>query len=568
MRLPNLTLKSFSLIIIFFISILLSCGKNKEPEPELPPAAVETSELAILSPISAKLTGKLLNQGTQDVLDHGFVYWFGAEGDISSGVKVSLGPTNASGFYVATLNDLKFPLIDGVQGLLVMKAYVTDKTGTYYGNIFSASYKKRLAHRISHQEGKTGDIITIDGLFTGLKASDIKILFGNIEAPVRTIADTTVTVEVPIGIPVGHGQTVEVKAQAGVITVDLSTAFRIWANIKDFNPKSGPIGTKISFIGDNLPLSKDIMSVDFGTDYIFAYTYFDKEFYVRIPANIQSTKLKLHYLKGNRERIELPSEFTVTPPKINSITPNPALAQQTITIHMENTEPFMVGNEPLVHVGNFSTYILPNDNGDLVFKLGGDLVVGKNYPVTVTYGPHTVTSPSTLSLTTPVATSFSPKKGFPGTELHIFGKFAKGATPFVNLGDRITLFANAISDTELVTYIPMGVEDQAYSLSIEEASGDVKLPGVFEAQSTRFDKLTPASGPAGTSITITGEGFFDQQSNGYSANLGGPVAHSTERSLTRIVLLVPTFTTPGTYKIKLQHINVVYETGLTFTVTN
>jgi len=310
------------------------------------------------------------------------------------------------------------------------------------------------------------------------------------------------------------------------------------------------------------------MPVDFGTDYIFAYTYFDKEFYVRIPANIQSTKLKLHYLKGNRERIELPSEFTVTPPKINSITPNPALAQQTITIHMENTEPFMVGNEPLVHIGNFSTYILPNDNGDLVFKLGGDLVVGKNYPVTVTYGPHTVTSPSTLSLTTPVATSFSPKKGFPGTELHIFGKFAKGATPFVNLGDRITLFANAISDTELVTYIPMGVEDKSYSVSIEEASGDIKLPGVFEAQSTRFDKLTPASGPAGTSIIITGEGFFDQQSNGYSANLGGPVAHSTERSLTRIVLLVPTFTTPGTYKIKLHHINVVYETGLTFTVTN
>jgi hypothetical protein len=546
--------------------LFLGCAKDKTTEPELPLAGVETSGLSFMSPIVVELTGKVINEGPQKIIDHGFIYWFGSEKELSQGIKVSLGADIESGFFTTMLTGLQFKVVNGVPELLVAKAYVTDKTGTRYGQVFSNNYRGTLATDVSPIGGKTGDIITINGNYNGLKPNDIKVTFANIQAQVKTLTNKVITVEVPNGIPVGHGQRVRVKVQVGAVSLDVNTEFPIWANIKDINPKSGPIGTKIVFTGDNLPLTKDGMIIGFGEE-AWGVNYFDASYYVRVPSSVQTEKVKLYCYRSERERITLPFEFTVTPPVIKSISPNPAISQQVITIHMDNMEPYYAGNEPRVTIAHASDYVQPNENGDLVFRPKIELKSGESYHITIEFGPHKIQTTTPLTIAKVVATGFSPDKGYPGTAVHITGRFAKGANTFVGFGEDGYSFADAISDTELVVYVPLGIENKKYSLYIKDETGDIKIPGIFEAQSIRFDAVSPVSGPPGSILTITGQGFYNRSGNEFTANFGGPVLHSTQVNLTKIMLEVPTFTVPGTYPIILQHDNVTFDTGLTYTVT-
>jgi hypothetical protein len=220
-----------------------------------------------------------------------------------------------------------------------------------------------------------------------------------------------------------------------------------------------------------------------------------------------------------------------------------------------------------VTIAYASEYVRPNENGDLVFRPKIDLKSGESYHITIEFGPHKIQTTTPVTIAKVVATGFSPDKGYPGTPIHITGRFAKGANTFVGFGIDGYSFADAISSTELVVYVPLGIENKKYSLYVKDEAGDIKIPGTFEAQSTRFDAVLPASGPPGSAITITGEGFYNRSGNEFTANFGGPVLHSSQVSLTKIIMDVPGATPPGTYRIKLEHDNEIFDTGLTYTVT-
>lgn len=559
---PSMRISPLLVVIVVTLLLFLGCKKDKEREAELPLVGVETSSLAFVTPISAELTGKLINEGDQKIIDHGFIYSYGTDVNVT---KVSLGADQVKGFFTATLSDLKFSVVNGFQNRLVIKAYVTDKNGTRYGEVHSGVYKGRFVVSMSPLEGKVGDIVTITGRYRGLKPEEIKVAFSGAGAKIKTLTDDILTVEVPKGIPAVHGQGINVQVQIGVISDSPIEQFIIWANIQDFNPKSGPVGTKITFTADNLPANKSGMFVYFDEDY--ADNYYDKEYFIRVPANVHKEKSKLYYSRKKYEKLELPGEFIVTPPIIKSITPNPALDQQEMTIHLDNIEPYILGNDALVQIGFLSSYVSPNKNGDLIFKLEGEPEVGKSYPVTLIYGPHTIIYPTPLAIIAPKATSFSPKKGFPGTTVRIAGKFAKGGSYSMRFGELYS-DAYAVSDTEITTRVPSGIENKAYELSLEEQPGNGKLPGAFEVQSTRYDAVSPASGPAGTKMIITGEGFYtDVNRMGYMLNLGGYIANSSEDTSSKIVITVPDQTPIGTYRIKLEDRFLIIDTGLSFTVT-
>ncbi|MBC7760087.1 MAG: IPT/TIG domain-containing protein [Phormidesmis sp. FL-bin-119] len=562
----GLLMPSLILLVILFS---LGCGKDKAPAPEIPPAEVETSSLTFNSPIGVEIVGKIINPGGGKITDHGFIYWFTAEDEISKGTKVSLGGEITSGFFTTTINGLKFPEVNGLQALFVAKAYVTDKNGTRYGEIFSSRYNGSIVSSIIPNEGKTGDIIALAGSYKGLKPSDIKITFGGIQTPIKTITDIGVTVEVPTGIPVGHGQTVEVKSSVGSFTSYVSHEFRIWANIKDMNPKFGPINTKIRFTGDNLPASKDAMHVYFELhSEVTGNSDYDNGFYVGVPGNIMTEKLTLSYKKGN-VRAVLPWEFALTPPVIKSISPNPALDLQTVAIQLDNFLYLQRGyNEFSVKVGNFQQWVNANEDGKLIFRLdhNAKYATGNSYPVSITFGPHTISSSTALTIAKPEATGFSPKAGLPGVPIHITGKFAKGANYIVKFNSSGGVFFDAVSESEIVGRVLMGMEAKTYTLSVSTDAENVLVPGgVFEVLPTRFDAVSPSSATAGSTISITGEGFYNNGST-ITANFAGHTAHVNSVTPNKITLVLGNSTPPGTYRIKLDWDNRIYDTGQSITV--
>ncbi|MGY4383761.1 hypothetical protein ACVWYN_000780 [Pedobacter sp. UYP24] len=558
-----------SALILSLVLFLFGCGKEKATL-EIPPATVETSELTFISPIGVELSGKVINPGSGKIIDHGFIYWFNAEDEIAKGTKVSLGSEIVSGFFKTTLNNLTFPEVNGLQALFVVKAYVTDKNGTHYGDIFSNRFKNTVVESILPDEGKTGDLITLVGAYKGLRASDIKITFGGTQAVIKTINETSITLELPTGIPAGHGQTVEVKATVGGVTADISHSFRIWANIKDMNPKSGPINTKIRFTGDNLPATKEALYVNFEPNSVVTgNSDFDDSFYISVPAQVNTDKLTLSYMTGNA-RIVLPWQFILTPPLIKSISPNPALDQQTVTIQLDNYLYLQRGaNEFSVKVGNFQQWVMADEEGKLTFPLdyNAKYAVGNNYPVSIAYGPFSVKSNTQLSIIKPEATGFFPKKGLPGTIIHITGKFAKGAYYNVRFNNSDGgLSFSGVSDNEIIGGIYMGMPAKSYTLAVITDAGDVPIPGgTFEVLPTKFDSVSPLTATSGSTITITGEGFLNNGGQ-ISANFAGHYAYVNAVTSTKLTLVLGNNTPPGIYRIKLDWQNQVFDTGLSITV--
>ena len=556
-------LLSIGVLLVLFV---IGCGKDKEGKttPDIM-TSVETSAVTFTSPVSAEFSGVIGNEGKKQILDYGFVYGFTEDIDVAKGTKLSLSANFTSGSFTTTISNLQFPNVNGGVATLFVKAYLTDNSGTHYGKAVSNTYKGTLTSDVQPLSGKVGDVITIKGGFKGLKSSDIKVTFANTPAELISLTESALTVEVPKGIPVGHGTAVSIKVQAAAANATATTGFSIWANITNMIPRSGPIGTKITFEGDNLPLTKDAMTMTLGNS--TAIRYYEDAYFVRVPSSLSQEKVKLYQYRNN-DRVELPFEFTVIPPVIKSITPNPAFDQQQMTIHLDNVSPEVVGDLPLLTIGSFTKSMLPNQSGDLVFKLTGNQTGGKTYPVTFSYGPHTVTSAEPLTIARQEATGFSPTTGFPAMPLRITGKFIVGTTSYISFYGSYFIPVVAHSTTELLTYVPESATGGTFTVQYRDDQGRITdLPGSYVAKPFKFDAVTPASGPAGTTFTISGGDFYDGAGTGFHTIIDHSSLRSSEVGLNKIVMKLSTITTPGTYPIRLTYEGAAYNTGLFFTVT-
>ncbi|WP_285055315.1 IPT/TIG domain-containing protein [Pedobacter ginsengisoli] len=394
-RLGYRVFSMIAITLLLFSGCSKDRGKEPEPEKEIPPAGIETTSLTFLTPVLVELKGNIINDENQKISDHGFVYVFGTEADLSNSLKVPIADAITSGSFSMILKDFQFPMVNGVKAKLFVKAYVTDKNGTHFGKAISLN-DGGLTGVVSPLGGKTGDVITITGNYKGLKSADIEVTFEDVAGQIKTISDNALTVSVPVGIPAGHGDQIVVKLQVGNVAVDATTKFFMAANIKDIIPKSGPIGSKVNLVGDNLPLYGSQLYVFFGNASMVSWGPIN-DCYVYVPAAIPSEKVKLYYNIIDVP-VALPFEFTVTPPVIKSITPNPAFYNEPVTMHIDNMNPRDVGDAPVLKLGDFSQSFRPNANGDFVIDAPYVFKPGQVYTISVTYGPHTVTAPMPLTI--------------------------------------------------------------------------------------------------------------------------------------------------------------------------
>jgi hypothetical protein len=122
----------------------------------------------------------------------------------------------------------------------------------------------------------------------------------------------------------------------------VSTNFKVIPTIRDFTPKTGPIGTVITIIGDNLPANvgsyyTDFM-VKFGTETVSASPTPNNNVIATLPATVKTERLKVT-VTAYGQAIELPGQFVVAAPIITSISPAPSLPGVSMTINGTNFSP-------------------------------------------------------------------------------------------------------------------------------------------------------------------------------------------------------------------------------------
>ncbi|MCJ0742704.1 IPT/TIG domain-containing protein [Pedobacter montanisoli] len=551
----KLTLFSF---LCIFALVITGCKKEKFAPPE-----IQTLSVTANSPNSISFRGNILATGNQKIKDYGFIYSTASyQVDENNGTKVSLGNSPSKGEFSKTIDYVNSPY----SNTILVRAYITDENGTVFGSALSAALPRPSSSAITPSSGKAGDLVKFSGKFYNPSVANVIVNFGNIRAKVITASDSEIMVEVPTGITAAHGQSVTVNMFVSGAAVNTSMYFTILANIKDYAPKSGIVGSSITLTGDNLPNSSSYSGN--------IPVYFDN---VQTSTNYYSSTVMVPFAVSekstvsvviNGTKITLPGEFTVIAPQINSVNPQSALPGQTITISGVNYPTMSDGGSgrPMIKFGNgeYQSVYLQNTN---VYALNIPASTAEGeYAIYLRVGPHEVQAPQKVKVTAYTVTGFSPVLGGPGREVNLSGSFIAGNSYYVNFGT-VSSYGTATSASNLRVTVPTGINAGKVKISVDVPNQKIVAPGEFEITGPTFTSFSPVSGVAGTLITIKGANFYPGTYNTY-VRFG--TINVTPVSVTdnTIVVAVPSNVTPGAMKLSVVTGGQTVMHTDNFTITN
>lgn len=380
---------------------------------------------------------------------------------------------------------------------------------------------------MSPSTGLPGTTVTISGQnFFGTPT----VKFNGISAAVLSYSTTSVTVTVPDG---DFSGTVSVHAIGG--TGSSSTIFGYpRPRVDSISPADGKIGTTVTLTGAKFT---SVTKVKFGTLPATTFSVVnDGTITAQVPANFSSGSLVLVYPSGS---VTTTQKFEVT--KVTGMTPGVAPAGATVTITGQG-------------LGSATTVDFPNHAGVPVSHAGA-LTVTVVVPDDATGGAqlvvHTpnidaagVSTPTTFNAK-PTITSFT-RDGQVGSLVTIVGKNMTDAT-FVKFGT-IKLAASFDSDGNVTAYTPSGFSSGL--LTVVTPHGNAVTTQNFAI--TKVTGFTPGKGPAGTVVTITGQGLKSVSTVSFG---GSPPVAVTSTTGTTAKVAVPDDAVIGSITIYTPNID-------------
>ncbi len=546
---------SLSVIILLLVSVQFqSCKKDKSSDPQ-----IQTVSVTALSPGSVIFKGNIVSVGSFTVSDYGFVYSTTTSAiNETTGTKVSLGQNPQKGPYSKQVDGITVSS-NSYSPMLYVRAYITNEKGTAFGALTSVTLPTPTASSLIPSSGKSGDKITISGQFYTSANSDVKVTFGGIQGTVVSASSTQIVATVPSGINASDNTQIPIQVSIGGQNINLPyNSFIIQANFKDYSPKSGPIGTILTFSGDNLPTYYSSgLTVQFGsvTQNVNYYSQ------VTVPSTVTTNNFQISVIE-NGNTFTLPGTFNVTAPTISSLSPGSGLAGTTITVSGTNFPTDY--NSITATLGNVSVVASPYSSNQFSFTVPTSLTAG-SYSFVLKAGPNTVTAQQKFKVTAPSISSFSPSSGPVGGQVTLNGTFIAGQYYTVNFGSYSTQGYSSTSNT-LVVNVPTGIPPGTLKISAVIGGQTVTAPGSFTVTTPTITSFTPTSGVAGTIVTITGTGFNSPY--GTSVSFGTINASIISITSTSIKVTVPSNTGNGAMKIIVNSAGQTVTSTNNFTVTN
>ena len=234
------------------------------------------------------------------------------------------------------------------------------------------------------------------------------------------------------------------------------------------------------------------------------------------------------------------------PPMINSFTPTSGPVGTAVTI----TGYSFIGATALAFNGTGAAFtVLSNTQINTTVPAGA--TTGK---ISVTNAVGTNSSAADFGLP-PTITSFTPISGQVGTAVTITGSNFTGATAVAFSGTAATFTVN--SNTQISTSVPAGATTGKIRVTAPAGLVDSNSNFIVIAQPPAIASFTPASGPAGAAVTITGSSF----SGATAVTFSGTAATFTVGSDSQISATVPAGATTG-------KISVTNAAGTAFSVSD
>jgi hypothetical protein len=356
-----------------------------------------------------------------------------------------------------------------------------------------AGYEHSLAVRapaprissFSPASALVGTEVTIRGVnLDGATSVSFAGNFGPESTTPTFVSATQVRAVVPAEAITGH---IDVTTPVGI--AHSAGTFRVLPQITDITPGSGPAETGVSIGGSGFA---GISSVKFGGVPAVRVLYiYGQGLTAYVPPTALSGRITVTTGGGT---VASPIVFLVVP-GITTFAPSHAAPGSHVVVTGTG-----FGGVSAVAVNGVRAgfSVLSRTQLRLTVPVGAS-----DGPITITTAGGTATSAATLFVL-PRVGSFTPGAAPVGTTVTIGGNAFTGATSVLFNG--IPAVPATVTATKITVVVP--ADASTGKLTVVTPSGSGQSAGTFRVV-PRITSFGPGSGPAGTSVTITGSGFTD-----------------------------------------------------------
>jgi len=301
-------------------------------------------------------------------------------------------------------------------------------------------------------------------------------------------------------------------------------------SITGFTPSAAREGAAISIAGTNFT---GATAVRFnGISATFAVTS-DTTIDVTVPAGAPSGPVTVTTPNGiATSRNDF---IVVRPPTVSSFMPTSARPGSLVSIVGAS----FTGTTGIKFNGVPALFAIVSDSAVQTIVPNG----ASTGPVTVTTTEGTGASPTSfVVLGLPSITGFTPASGPAGTSVTINGTSLTGASA-VRFNGTAAVFT-LVSDTTIQATVPAGATSGPVSVTTPEGTA-TSAASFTPIDSPAIDSFTPASGPVGANVTVTGTSF----AGATAVRFNGTAAAFTVTSPTAIQATVPAGATTGAVSV-------------------
>jgi hypothetical protein len=380
---------------------------------------------------------------------------------------------------------------------------------------------------LSPTSGSPGTSVTIKGTNFGSTQSASIVTFNGIQATPGSWSTTSVVAPVPNGARTGPVVlTVAAQASNGV-------TFTVPApSITSLTPSSGAVGVSVTIKGANFGTAQGTSPVAFNGTVSTPTTWTNTSISAPVPVGA-STGAVVVSVGGQASN---GVSFTVAAPNITSLSPISGAVGTAVTITGTNFGATR-GTSTVTFNGTAATPTSWTSTKIVAAVPTGATTGG----VVVTVGSQ-ASNAVNFTVPAPTITSLSPTSGIVGTSITIKG------TNFGTVQGTSTAAFNGVlsapatwSNTSIVAPVPYGATTGNVIVTVgSQASNGVS----FTVPAPVITSLSPASGPAGIIVTITGANFGASQ-GASTIVFNGVIAAPTAWSNTSLVVPVPSGAATG-----------------------
>jgi YD repeat-containing protein len=390
--------------------------------------------------------------------------------------------------------------------------------------------------------GAVGTSVTISGTAFGIAAGTVS--FNGTAATISSWSDTSIVVQVPTGATTGS---VVVTAN-GVASNGVTFTVVPPPVVSTVAPLSGTAGTAIAITGSNFGTTTGTVAFNGISAPVISWS--STSISADVPALATSGSLVVTTSIGIASNS---TSFTIPAPNISNVSPSAARAGASVTISGTNFGSVAGTVTFNGIVGSPTSW----SNTQIVVPV----------PATATTGPVIVTQSGTSNsvnfsvIPPPSISSLTPATGPVNTVVTIAGSgfgIPQG-TSVVKFNGTVAT-PTSWSDSSIVVPVPAGATTGPATI----VAGGTTSNGVTFTVSPgpSITSLSPASGAAGTAVTISGQNFGASQGSS-AVRFNGAAAAVTSWSNTSIGVTVPNVATTGQVTVT---INGQASNGSAFTV--